>query len=178
MKKLCLLALLIACFVCGCAKDSENGITNVNGTTTIKQTIVADDFDVNGSGMLKCTTEAEAGENIDVDLQYNVSYKNGNILNLISIQKVTSLEKESLDLYENAYADISKHYVGLKYYDTNIVRDSDSVTYTITINYDKIDINKLLDIEGEEDNIIKNGQAKLSLWLDLAEGMGTVCEEA
>ena len=178
MKKICLLALLIACFVSGCTFEKDKGTTNVNGTTTIKQTIVADDFDRNGSGMLKCTTEAEAGENIDVDLKYNVSYKNGNILNLVSIQKVTSSEKESLDLYENAYADIARHYAGLEHYNTDIVRDSNSVTYTITINYNKIDINKLLDIEGADDNIIKNGKANLFLWLDLAEGMGTVCEEA
>ena len=58
------------------------------------------------------------------------------------------------------------------------MRDGNSVTYTATISYDKININKLLQIEGEEDNIIKNGQAKLSLWLELASKVGTVCEEA
>ena len=65
----------------------------------------------------------------------------------------------------------------MKYYDTNIVRDSNSVTYTIYIDYDKIDVDGLLSIEGAEDNIIKRGKAKLSLWLDLAGKMGTLCEE-
>ena len=65
----------------------------------------------------------------------------------------------------------------MKYYDTNIVRDSNSVTYTIFINYDKINTNELLNIEVAEDNIIKSGKAKLSLWLDLAGRMGTICEE-
>ena len=55
--------------------------------------------------------------------------------------------------------------------------NSNSVTYTIYIDYDKIDVDGLLSIEGAEDNIIKRGKAKLSLWLDLAGKMGTLCEE-
>lgn len=50
--------------------------------------------------------------------------------------------------------------------------------YDAIINYDKIDIDKLLEIEGEEDNIIVGNKAKLSLWLELAGKVGTVCEEA
>ena len=178
MKKLIslFLVLIICCFMCGCGKE-EIPSSDVTGTTNIKQGIVSEDFDEDGTGKLKCSQEAVAGEGIDVDLSYLVSYKNGNILELVSIQKVVSSDKSSLDLYENAYRGISKNYDNLKYYDGVVVRDSNSVTYTITINYDKIDIKKLLEIEGEEDNIVKNGKAKLSLWLDLAGKMGTVCEE-
>ena len=176
------LFLIIFCLVLvstGCSeeKKKESSSTDVTGTTTVKETIVDDDFDKNGTGMLKCKTKAEAGEGIDVDLNYTIKYKKGNILELVSVQKVASDSSDNLDIYENAYVSISKNYDGLKYYDTNIVRDSNSVTYTITINYDKIDVKNLLAIEGEEDNIIKNGKAKLSLWLELASKMGTTCEE-
>lgn len=176
------LFFIIFCLVListGCSEETktEGSTTDVTGTTTVKQTIVDEDFDKDGSGMLKCNTKAEAGEGIDVDLNYSIKYKNGNILELISIQKVSSDSQDSLDLYENAYQGIAKNYDGLNYYENNIVRDSNSVTYTITINYEKIDVKKLLAIEGEEDNIIKSGKAKLSLWLDLAGKMGTTCEE-
>lgn len=176
------LFLIVCCLVlvsCGCSKENNEGESNtdVTGTTTIKETIVDEDFNRNGTGMLKCKTKAEAGTGIDVDLSYTIKYKNGNILELISVQKVASDSDDSLDLYENAYSNIAMNYDGLNYYDTKIVRDSNSVTYTITINYDKIDIKKLLAIEGEEDNIIKSGKAKLSLWLELAGKMGTTCEE-
>ena len=40
----------------------------------------------------------------------------------------------------------------------------------------KIDTDKLLEIEGEEDNIIKDGKVKLDDWLDFAEQFGTKCE--
>ena len=36
---------------------------------------------------------------------------------------------------------------------------------------------KLLEIEGEEDNIIENGKAKVEKWLTLAKKFGTECED-
>ena len=66
--------------------------------------------------------------------------------------------------------------MGLNYYDTAVVRTNDSVTNDTIINYGKIDINKLLEIEGEEDNIIVDGKAKVDSWLELAEQFGTECE--
>ena len=54
--------------------------------------------------------------------------------------------------------------------DTTVISD-------ITINYEKIDVEKLLEIEGEEDNIIENGKAKVEKWLTLAKKFGTECED-
>ena len=174
-----ILVILISFLVCGCTKEKEEtNVVESNGTTTIKQTIVDSDFNEKGTGTLNCTTKAVAAEGIDVAINYIINYKRGNILNLLSVQKIISSEQSNLDLYENAFADIEKNYSGLKYYDTSVVRDSNSVTYTININYEKIDVDKLLEIEGAEDNIIEKGKAKLSLWLALAEKLGTVCEEA
>lgn len=180
LKKISLVVILfsIIFLVTGCDSKESEQETSVNGTTTTKVTIVDEDFNENGSGTLNCVQEAVAGEGIDVDLRYTVKYSRGNILVLRSISRVTSSDAETVTLYEDAYKNIAKNYSSLKYYDTSVIRDSNSVTYDATINYDKIDIDKLLDIEGEEDNIIKNGKAKLSLWLELAEQVGTTCEEA
>lgn len=170
------LVIIVLCLLlsaCGSKKENLD-----NGNSTKKITIVDDDFNEKSSGTLKCVTEAEAGEGIDVDLSYVIDYKRGNILNLRSVSKITSLDSDVLDDYESAYQGISGNYEGLEYYDTSLIRDSNSVTYEAIINYDKIDTDKLLAIEGEEDNVIVDGKAKLSLWLDLAEKFGTTCEEA
>lgn len=169
------LVILVLCLLvsaCGIKKDDLDN----NGTTT-KVTIVDDGFNEKGSGTLKCVTEAEAGEGIDVGLSYVIDYRRGNILKLQSTSKITSLDSNVLDGYYQAYQGISQNYEGLKHYDTSLIRDSNSVTYEAIINYDKIDTDKLLIIEGEEDNVIVNGKAKLSLWLKLAEKFGTTCEE-
>ena len=64
----------------------------------------------------------------------------------------------------------------LKYYDNTVKRTDNSVTSDTVINYGKIDIDKLLDIEGEEDNVIKNGKVKLDDWLEFTEKFGMKCE--
>ena len=168
------MAFLLSFLLSGCSEKKE--VTDAGDTTT-KVTIVDDNFNRNGSGTLKCVTETVANEGVDVDLNYVISYKRGNILELTSVSKITSNDNSILDGYEQSYDSIRKNYHGLKYYDTRLIRDSNSVTYEVVINYDKIDTDKLLAIEGEEDNVIIDGKAKLSLWLDLAGKFGTTCEE-
>ena len=43
------------------------------------------------------------------------------------------------------------------------------------INYDKVDINKIISIEGDKDNIFEDGQAKVKKWKKLAKKVGTEC---
>ena len=167
--------LIIICLLVSACVAKRDSLAN--GDATTKVTIVEEDFNKNGSGSLKCVTEAVASEEIDVDLNYNIDYKHGNILKLQSTSKITSLDSDVLDGYYQAYQGISQNYEDLKHYDTSLIRDSNSVTYVAVIDYDKIDTDKLLAIEGEEDNVIVNGKAKLSLWLELAEKFGTTCEE-
>lgn len=160
-------------------KNSES--SSISGTSTDSNTTTDStekkDIDTSGSGKLKCTRDAKAGSNVTVDLNYEIQYKNGNIQVLHSVEEVTSTSSERLDEYEMAYKKIALNYEGLKYYDTNVKRTSNKVINDTTIHYDKIDIEKLLEIEGEEDNVIVNGKAKLSKWLEFAKRFGTKCEE-
>ena len=60
-----------------------------------------------------------------------------------------------------------------------VIKDDNSVTRDTTIDYEHVDIDKLLHIEGNEDNIIdENGKASLDMWLALAKRFGTVCNES
>ena len=163
--------------VCGCGREPGISSGGTGGSSIKKETIVGEAFNEKGSGTLNCTTNATAEEGIEVDIRYIVDYKRGNIMTLRSIFKIISNNQSSLDLYEDAYRNIASNYNGLKHYTIKLIRDSNTVTYDTLINYKDIDVEALLDIEGEEDNIIVDGKAKLSLWLDLAERVGTTCEE-
>lgn len=124
-----------------------------------------------------CTRSASAGDGITTDLQYEVYYTD-DILNVLeSTEKIITNDSSTLDEYENAYKNINKNYEGLEYYDTTVERTNNSVLRHTTINYDKIDTDKLLKIEGTEYNIIENGKAKYKLWFDLAKKFGAKCEE-
>ena len=178
-----LICILSICLITGCSNNEESlnkslDNENVVGDSGSNSSEInsLDDL-TSDTGTLSCTREAKAGEGITPKFSYTVKYKNGNILELHSIEMIISDDEESLDTYENAYKDINKNYDKLKYYDTKVIRDNNSVSRDTLINYDKIDIDALLDLEGEKDNIIKNGKAKLDLWLDLASQFGTKCEE-
>lgn len=174
MKKvISLLIVLVSCFfITGCGNEEVTEKTPVVNKNSILNSI-----DKAGSGKLKCSREAFANEGIDVELTNEIEYENGYIMILHSIDKVISDNKESLDQYEKAYRSIAKNYEGLKYYDITITRDSNSVTNDVVINYGKIDTKKLLDIEGEEDNVIVDGKVALETWVGFAEQFGTVCEK-
>ena len=126
---------------------------------------------------LYCKREGTASGGIAVNMHYDVFYT-GDRLNIIhSYEQVISTDEKNLDIYENAYKGIHAHYEGLEYYDTSVVRGDTSVTSEMTINYDKIDVKKLLEIEGEEDNIFENNIPKFSKWMALAKKLGVTCEE-
>ena len=167
--------LLFCCFVTGCGNNDEN-IVNEQSPVTTKNTIL-DDIDVSGSGKLFCTRDAFGREGMDVELTYELEYKNGFVSILHANEKVISNNSSDLDEYENAYRNIAKNYKGLKYYDITITRDENSVVNDTLINYEKIDTDKLLDIEGKEDNVIVDGKVKLETWVSFAEQFGTRCKE-
>lgn len=111
----------------------------------------------------------------EASLEYDIYYT-GEVFNIIvSNEKVTSTNKEVLDTYEEAYRKIHSYYEGLEYYDTSVIRTSDYVESSMTINYDKVDIKKLISIEGEDDNIFEDNIPKIEKWKELAKKVGTKC---
>lgn len=169
MKKNKMLILIVALilFLTGCDSHKE------------KNTVISNGEKVNTSKMqvMHCSREGSASDGIEVELKYDLYYTGENINILHSEEKVISSNDENLDLYENAYKKIHTNYEELKYYDAKVIRGDTTVTSDITINYEKIDIQKLLEIEGEEHNIIENGKAKVDAWLTLAKKFGTTCDD-
>lgn len=131
---------------------------------------------VSSDGVKKCTRTGTV-TNGSTEMNYEVYYKGEYVVLLHSTEKIISDSSSVLDTYEEAYKNIFKQYEGLEYYDNKITRSSNSVTNEITINYEKIDMGKLLDIEGEEDNVIENGKVKLDTWLSFAKKYGVTYED-
>ena len=168
-----LILVILAIVILAGWSDEKNNTTTAN--TNNNQTEISGS-ETEGMEKLTCSREADAGEGVDVNLDYEIYYQGEYIQILHSTEQIVTEDQATLDEYENAYKKIYKNYEGLKYYDNNIDRTDNSVTNDTVINYGKIDTNKLLEIEGEEDNVIKDGKVKLSDWLDFAEQFGTKCE--
>ncbi len=183
MKKLAIVLLIgLSLFVItGCEKkekkvkekagEQEYDIADVD-------MVVSDGKKVDTSKMKHkhCTRDGSLDDG-KANLYYDLYY-NGNKLHLLrSVESVESEDSTVLDTYQEAYVNIHKKYEGLQYYDALVTKAATVVTSIMVINYDKIDMDALLKIEGEEDNIIENGEAKVDKWLELASKFGTKCEE-
>ena len=114
-------------------------------------------------------------ENGSVNLEYDLYSSNDVLLKLESNESVISDDSSVLDTYQDAYQKIHSYYKNLEYYHTKINRDDTSITSVIVIEYDKIDIDKLIEIEGEEDNIFDGKTPKASKWKEFAKKVGTSC---
>ncbi len=161
MKKNKILTLIIIVLIgiCGCnAKESTKEIRKENGMIHEH-----------------CMRAGNAGSGTEVELSYEIYYTSDILNKIESKEEVKTQNKETLDLYENAYKKIQKNYEGLKYYDAKVERTEQSVTSYITINYDKIDIDKLIEIEGEDGNIFEEKIPKVAKWKELAKKVGTKC---
>ena len=157
--------------VTGCEKED-------NKQSSAEKVDSVDDL-TNKSGTLNCTRQGYANGDIKPSFSYTVTYRDGELLTLRAIEEVSSESGTGLDEYYSAYLKIDEKYKGLKYYDSKVLKTDNSVTRDTTIDYEHIDIDKLLHIEGNEDNIIdENGKASLEMWLALAKRFGTVCNES
>lgn len=115
-------------------------------------------------------------EGAEVELHYDIYYTGEKLNFVFSEEKVISSNSQLLDEYEKAYRNIHQNYEELKYYDTEIVRGNDSVTSRMRIHYDQIDLEQLLRIEGNEDNVVEDGIAKVEKWKALAKRLGASCQ--
>lgn len=156
MKKISKLFFVLAlAFLCsGCLKGTE----------------------ASANGVKHCSRKATV-EGAEMLMSYDVYYEGEYVTIIKSLEGITSDNKELLDTYEKAWKDVYAQYKGIDYYENSVVRSENSVICDTKINYVKADVSKIIEIEGEEDNIFEDGKVKLKTWLDFAEKLGVVCEE-
>lgn len=167
MKKSKLLIIALSIFILtGCSskeKESSSEITTYN---------------TNGFSKITCVRNAVVEDNdTEVSINYEIYYDEDEYIQILnSKEEITSTNKELLDQYETAYKNIYKAYEEIKYYENEIVREDNKLTSTTSINYGKVDMEKIMEIEGEEDNVtVENGKIKLSDWKSFAKKYGTTC---
>ena len=113
--------------------------------------------------------------NGSADLSYEIYYTGTRLNRVESTERVTSDSTEVLDQYEGSYKAIHAHYEGLDHYETKVIRADNSVTSKIIIDYDHIDIDELIAIEGEENNVFEDKVPKIAKWKELAKKVGMQC---
>lgn len=151
MKKTIL--LLVLCFsvfmVSGCGKEEEK---TMNCTRTVNQ---------NG---------------IKMDLSYTVTYEGDYAKVVKSVEKIISDDEDTLETYKTQLEETTKSFKDIEYYDHDIKIEGNTLTSSITINYEKIDTDKLISIDSAMKQIIKDGKVSIDTLETLYTGLGNTCE--
>lgn len=166
LKNIFTVAIISLLLLTGCSEKTDSG-TEVSSKSDM----------TNSKGTLVCTRTATAQGDATANLSYEVSYNDGLVSVVRSTEEIISTDQSILDIYENAYKSIFKRYKDLKYYDNTVTRDETSVVSETTIQYNRIDLEKLKELENTDESIIKNGKVALKDWLAYAEKFGTTCSE-
>jgi uncharacterized lipoprotein YehR (DUF1307 family) len=133
-----------------------------------------------GDKVLKCTYNIEdTEEGYELKSTYNVYY-NGEVVNKIhSVETITSDDQEVLNYFNtylnNLYSTMNDTYGGYTY---SVNQTSSKLTVDTTIDYKKIDLDKLLedqptmkDAANDKNQLTKDGV------VDLYDAMDITCEK-
>ena len=163
-KKSLLLIILFLLLVTGCSTNKEAELNRKYNTKNL-------DY-------ITCTRNTETTDNSSVDINIDVYYNSDNYIEILKSKEiVTSNDSNVLKQYKEAYENVYSVYSDLEYYDNKVTLKNNTVTSTTYINYGKIDMDKLMKIEGSEDNVkVTVGKIKLNDWKSFAKKYGTECQ--
>lgn len=137
-------------------------------------------YNIDGYTHTTCKRDAVIEDNYSTSININFdlySDQEGYLKILKSKEEIISSNQDLLNEYEQAYRKIYKAYDEVKYYDNKVERNDNRLTSTTTINYGLVDMDKIMEIEGTEDNVeVHDGKIKVSDWKKFAKKYGTVCK--
>lgn len=113
------------------------------------------------TGTLICTY-TETSTKTKISAEYQAKYKNRIVTRVKTVEKITLSTKEEVEAYKETLQEIYKPYNEIEYYENNISIKDTTLNSVTTINYEKVDIEVLLQKNKYFETII-NKQNKVSV---------------
>lgn len=124
-----------------------------------------------------CKRITTLSDNIKMDLKYTITYnKKEYVTKVYSIETVTSDNTSVLNSYKTQVEKVYEPYKDIKYYDYDVRIENKKLISEVTIQYDKIDTDKMIKIDSANSNLIKDGKVKLDDIKTYYTSMGITCE--
>lgn len=127
------------------------------------------------NGVLTCTRTAKQG-NIDLSLNYKITYTGEYVNTIETTEIVKSEDQNTLNLYKSQIENVYKHYKEIDYYENEITLEGNTLTSKTTIDYEHINTDKLIEIDSANEQILKDGKAKVSDFRTMYENIGASCK--
>ncbi len=125
---------------------------------------------------MTCTRKATITEGVTADLSYKVTYKGDYVKTVNTVEKLTSDNSNYLELYKTTIEKSYSPYKDVKHYNYEVKVDGNILTSTVKIDYDKIDADKLIEIDSANSSLIKNGKVEVDTMKTLYESVGATCK--
>lgn len=126
------------------------------------------------NNILTCTKTGTLDDGVNIDLRYEVSYENDYVTIIKSTEKIISDDESVLNEYKESVEEIYSPYKDIEYYDYNITINGNTLISSTIIDYSKVDIDKLIEID-DDSSLIEDGKIKLSDIKSLYESIDATC---
>lgn len=130
----------------------------------------------NNTSSMTCTRTMDQN-NIKTSLKYNVEFKDGYVLRIKSVETVETSSSDILDTYKEQIESLYSPYQDVDYYEYNVDIEDNKLTSTVDINYEKVDTDRLLEIDSANGQLIKDGKISVNDIKSVYESLGAICEE-
>lgn len=113
------------------------------------------------TGKMTCTMSSYPSDGITLKSTYIAKYKDNVVTNLKTVEEITAENKDNLAIYKEKIEELYKDYKEINYYKNILKQKGHTLTSTTTIDYDKVDTKKLIEVNSGNANIIKNGKVNI-----------------
>ena len=127
------------------------------------------------SGVLTCTRTAKQG-NIDLSLNYKIAYTGEYVNTIETTEIVKSEDQNTLNLYKTQLENVYEPYKSIDYYENEVTIEGDTLTSKTKIDYEHINVDDLIEIDSANEQILKDGKAKVSDFRSMYESIGASCK--
>ena len=131
--------------------------------------------DNNSIQTMTCTRTMNQN-NIQTSLKYVVNYHGNYVTRVKSVETIETDNFNILDTYKEQVETIYNSYKDVKYYEYNVEIVDNKLISTVDINYEKIDTDKLLEIDSSNGQLIKDGKIAVADIKTVYENLGAICK--
>lgn len=126
--------------------------------------------------VMKCSRTINQSS-IKMNLSYDVTYKGDYVTKVESTEEVITDDTETLEVYKTQIENTTSMFKDIEYYDHNIEINGDTLTSTITIDYEKIDTDALIELDSSMKQLIKDGKVSVEDIESVYNQLGITCEK-
>lgn len=160
-RNILLVGLIVIALVltgCGAKEDEKEGSKNPEVATRT------------------CTRTATVTEGVQMDLKYVITYEGDYVTKVDTVEKIITEDQDVLETYEDTLKSTYALFDDIEHYDYDIEVNDDTLTSTVAINYEKIDIDELLAIDTAVETFLTDGKVDLEKITSFYTQLGAVCK--